>query len=56
VVFVQHGATAGGQLRFERKVVAVDEMGGGDYVPITRGVERGETVVTAGGVLLLGML
>ncbi len=57
VVFVQHGNAPNGQLRFERRIVAVDEMAGaGDYVPIARGVERGESVVTAGGVLLLGML
>jgi cobalt-zinc-cadmium efflux system membrane fusion protein len=56
VVFAQIGTTPAGKLRLQRRVVAVEEMAGGDYVPLTRGVERGEKVVTAGGVLLLGML
>jgi hypothetical protein len=56
VVFVETGTTPQGQLRFERRPVAVDEMEGGDYVPIKTGVTRGEQVVVSGGVLLLGML
>jgi cobalt-zinc-cadmium efflux system membrane fusion protein len=57
VIFVQTGTTPDGLLRFERRPVAVDEMAGSEeYVPVIRGVERGEKVVTAGAVLLLGML
>lgn len=56
VVFAQIGSTPNGQLRFERRPIAVDEMSGGTYVPLKNGVERGEKVVVNGGVLLLGML
>jgi len=56
VVFAQVGTTATGQLRFERRPIAVDEMADGTYVPIKNGVERNENVVVNGGVLLLGML
>jgi cobalt-zinc-cadmium efflux system membrane fusion protein len=56
VVFAQIGTTPAGQLRFERRPVGVDEMDGGDYVPLKTGAARGETVVVNGGVLLLGML
>jgi multidrug efflux pump subunit AcrA (membrane-fusion protein) len=56
VVFAQIGTTPGGQLRFERKPIAVDEMSDGAYVPIKNGVERDQNIVVNGGVLLLGML
>jgi cobalt-zinc-cadmium efflux system membrane fusion protein len=56
VVFVQTGTSPRGELRFERRPVAVDEMEGGDYVPLKRGAVNGEKVVISGGVLLLGML
>ena len=56
VVFAQIGTTPAGQLRFERKPIAVDEMSDGAYVPIKNGVERNENIVVNGGVLLLGML
>jgi cobalt-zinc-cadmium efflux system membrane fusion protein len=56
VVFVQIGMTPKGELRFVRRPVAVDEMEGGDYVPLKSGVQRNENVVVSGGVLLLGML
>jgi membrane fusion protein, heavy metal efflux system len=56
VLFAQTGTTAAGQLRFQRRPVAVEELAGGDYVPLKSGVERGEKVVVSGGVLLLGML
>lgn len=56
VVFAQIGTTPQGQLRFERRPVAVDEMEGGDYVPLKSGAKPGEKVVVAGGILLLGML
>jgi cobalt-zinc-cadmium efflux system membrane fusion protein len=56
VVFAQVGTTPDGQLRFERRPIAVDEMADGPYVPIRNGVERDEKLVISGGVLLLGML
>ena len=56
VVFAEVGAAPNGQLRFERRPIAVDEMSGGDYVPVKGGVQLGDKVVASGGVLLLGML
>lgn len=56
VLFAQIGTTSDGQLRFQRRPVAVEELAGGEYVPLKSGVERGEKVVVSGGVLLLGML
>lgn len=56
VVFVKVGTTPKGELKFERRPIAVDEMEGGDYVPVKSGATRDETVVVSGGVLLLGML
>jgi len=56
VVFAQVGTTKNGQLRFERRPIAVDEMSDGTYVPIKNGVEQDENIVVNGGVLLLGML
>jgi cobalt-zinc-cadmium efflux system membrane fusion protein len=56
VLFAQTGTTPSGQLRFQRRPVAVEEMTGGEYVPLKAGVERGEKIVVNGGVLLLGML
>lgn len=56
VLFAQTGTTAAGQLRFQRRPVAVEEMTGGEYVPLKSGVSPGEKVVVSGGVLLLGML
>jgi cobalt-zinc-cadmium efflux system membrane fusion protein len=56
VVFVQNGSTPDGRLRFSRRIVAVNEDEGADYVPIVRGVNRGDQVVTSGAILLSGML
>jgi len=56
VVFVQNGTTPDGRLKFARRIIAVNEDEGGDYVPIVRGVTPGEEVVTSGGILLSGML
>lgn len=56
VVFVQTGMTPKGQVRFERRPVAVDETIAGDYVPLLGGVQLHDVVVVTGGVLLLGML
>jgi membrane fusion protein, heavy metal efflux system len=56
VVFVETGSAPNGQIRFERRPVAVDEDEGGDYMPVTHGLERGEKIVTAGAILLAGMI
>lgn len=54
VAFVPAGQTPDGKLRFERRPVTVDEEEPGDFVPVTRGLEKGERVVTAGSILLSG--
>jgi cobalt-zinc-cadmium efflux system membrane fusion protein len=56
VVFVEKGRAPNGFLRFERRPVAVDEAEGGDYLPVTHGLEAGERIVTSGGILLLGLI
>jgi multidrug efflux pump subunit AcrA (membrane-fusion protein) len=56
VVFVEVGTTPGGLVRFERRPVAVDEDEGGEYLPVTHGLERGERVVTDGAALLAGVM
>jgi membrane fusion protein, heavy metal efflux system len=54
VVFVPLGQTPDCKFRFERRPVLVDEQEPGDFVPVTRGVEKGEQVVTIGSALLAG--
>ena len=54
VVFVPLGPTPEGKQRFERRPVIVDEKEPGDFVPVTRGVEKGERVVTVGAEKLSG--
>ncbi len=56
VVFVQNGNAPDGRLKFTRRIIAVNEDEGSDYVPIVRGVNAGDRVVTSGGILLSGML
>ena len=56
VVFVEMGTAPNGLIRFERRPVAVDEDEGGDYLPVTHGLERGEKIVTSGAILLAGMI
>lgn len=56
VVFVQMGTAPNGLIRFERRPVAVEEDEGGDYLPVTHGLERGEKIVTQGAILLAGMI
>jgi RND family efflux transporter MFP subunit len=48
VVFVQTEGEAGGRARFERRPVVVDEAETGAYVPIERGLARGDLVVIEG--------
>ncbi|HEY3447430.1 MAG TPA: efflux RND transporter periplasmic adaptor subunit [Myxococcales bacterium] len=56
VVFVELGASPDGRRRFERRPVAVNEDEGGAFLPVTHGLAKGERVVTAGAILLSGML
>jgi cobalt-zinc-cadmium efflux system membrane fusion protein len=45
VVFVQKGKTPSGQLRFIRRPVAAIQDQGGDFLPVTHGLEAGEILV-----------
>jgi cobalt-zinc-cadmium efflux system membrane fusion protein len=54
VAFVPAGLAADGRLRFERHPIQVDEDEPGELVPVLRGLEDGERVVTAGAILLSG--
>jgi cobalt-zinc-cadmium efflux system membrane fusion protein len=56
VVFVQVGKTPDGRVKFERRPVSVDEGEGSKWVPVDHGVEKGQTVVVSGGILLSGMM
>ncbi len=56
MVFVRTGQAPDGRLKFSRRIVAVNEDEGTDYLPIVRGVDRGDEVVTSGAILLSGML
>jgi cobalt-zinc-cadmium efflux system membrane fusion protein len=56
VVFVETGTAPNGLIRFERRPVAVDEDEGGDFLPVTHGLERAEKIVTNGAILLAGMI
>ncbi len=56
VVFVQTGNAPDGRVKFARRIVAVNEDEGADYLPILRGVQAGDQIVTSGAILLSGML
>jgi membrane fusion protein, heavy metal efflux system len=56
VVFRAAGTSPGGELRFERRPVKVDDEGSDALVAVLSGLEPGDRVVTAGGILLLGMI
>jgi cobalt-zinc-cadmium efflux system membrane fusion protein len=56
VTFVETGMAPNGQLKFERRVIGVEDMPGGDFLPLVRGVNAGEKVVTAGGLMLSGLM
>jgi membrane fusion protein, heavy metal efflux system len=56
VVFVYAGGLPAGGARFARRVVAVNDDDGGDFLPVLRGLSPGDRVVTAGAILLSGML
>jgi len=54
VAFVDKGPSPGGGERFERRVVGIDENEAGELVPVTRGLRRGEKVVSSGAIILSG--
>ncbi|HVV50009.1 MAG TPA: efflux RND transporter periplasmic adaptor subunit [Polyangia bacterium] len=56
VVFVETGNAPDGRVKFSRRIVAVNEDEGADYLPIVRGLAAGDQVVTSGAILLSGML
>ena len=56
VVFVEQGRTPDGRLRFVRRLVSAGDDEGTSMVPIAHGLTAGERVVTAGAILLSGML
>jgi cobalt-zinc-cadmium efflux system membrane fusion protein len=55
VVFVYLGKQGEDRERFERRPITVGE-GSGEFVPVTRGLEKDETVVVDGALLLSEML
>jgi cobalt-zinc-cadmium efflux system membrane fusion protein len=56
VAFVEMGRTPNGQRAFERRNIVVNDDGGGDNLPIVKGLEAGDQVVTTGAILLAGMV
>jgi cobalt-zinc-cadmium efflux system membrane fusion protein len=52
VVFVQAAQELDGKTRFERRLVAVDEDQSDEYVPVIKGLEPGEMIVSSGAILL----
>ncbi len=56
VAFVELGSAPDGRLKFSRRIVAVNEDEGSDYLPIVRGLNLGDQIVTSGAILLSGML
>ncbi len=57
VVFLARGVDkASNKERFERVPVTVDEGEGSVWLTVDHGLEKGETIVTSGAILLSGML
>ena len=56
VAFVEVSPPGAGVREFQRRPVAVADEGGGVFVPITRGINPGDRVVTRGAILLSGMI
>jgi cobalt-zinc-cadmium efflux system membrane fusion protein len=56
VVFVYLGKNPDRKERFERRPVTVTEEESGEFVPVTRGLEKGERIVVDGALLLSEML
>jgi cobalt-zinc-cadmium efflux system membrane fusion protein len=55
VVFIDRGQKDGKE-RFERLPVTVDEGEGSTWLTVEHGLDKGEKIVTAGAILLSGML
>jgi cobalt-zinc-cadmium efflux system membrane fusion protein len=55
VVFVQTDPSPGGELRFERTPVDVDEYSSPEWVPVRHGLVKGDKLVVKGAVLLSEM-
>jgi cobalt-zinc-cadmium efflux system membrane fusion protein len=55
-VYVERGKTSDGRLTFQSLPVDIDEGEGGKWLPISKGLVAGDHVVTAGTVLLSGMM
>jgi len=55
-VFVATGEAPDGRLKFIRRIVALNDDQGTDYLPIVRGVAPGDRIVTSGATLMSGML
>lgn len=56
VAFVEVGSAPDGRVRYERRPIAVDEDEGGDWLPLTHGLARGERIVTKGAIALAGAM
>jgi RND family efflux transporter MFP subunit len=56
LVYVQRGNAVDGRVVFETLPVDIDEGEGGEWLPISKGLASGDKVVTAGTVLLSGMM
>ncbi len=56
MVFVKRGLALDGRLRFAYRPVQVDAGENGRLVQVEHGLEPGATIVTAGAILLAGML
>jgi cobalt-zinc-cadmium efflux system membrane fusion protein len=56
VIFVERGRAPDGRVRYQRVPVTVEDEGeGSNWLPVTHGVTKGTTIVTAGAILLAGM-
>ena len=51
VVYVEAGPAPNGGIKYERRRVIVDEEEEGDYVPVSRGLQPGDKVVSAHEIL-----
>jgi cobalt-zinc-cadmium efflux system membrane fusion protein len=56
VVFVDRGTDKDGRERYERMPVSVDEGEGSKWLTVEHGLDKGDKIVSAGAVLLSGML
>ncbi len=56
MAFIDLGNAPDGRLRFQRRLVSVNEGLGGIYLPVVRGISVGERVVTSGAILLSGLI